>query len=119
MHSELGLAIRKHRAIIVLVAVFTTFVNLLGLTGSLFMLQVYDRVLPSRSEPTLLMLFLVVALLFAAMGLLDLIRGQVGARIGAALQSDLDERVFKVTLSPPPSACKAVDFHPEVSQLDA
>ncbi len=107
MHSELGLAIRKHRAAIVLVAVFTTFVNLLGLTGSLFMLQVYDRVLPSRSEPTLLMLFLLVALLFGAMGLLDLIRGQVGARIGAALQSDLDERVFKASLSPPPSAYMA------------
>lgn len=107
MHSELGLAIRKYRPAIVLVAVFTTFVNLLGLTGSLFMLQVYDRVLPSRSEPTLLMLFLLVALLFGAMGLLDLIRGQVGARIGAALQSDLDERVFKASLSPPPSAYMA------------
>lgn len=102
MRSELGLAIRKHRTAIVLVVVFSIFVNLLGLTGSLFMLQVYDRVLPSRSEPTLLMLFLVVAMLFAAMGLLDMIRGQVGARIGATLQTDLDARVFKASLSPPP-----------------
>lgn len=101
MRSELGLAIRKHRTAIVLVVVFSIFVNLLGLTGSLFMLQVYDRVLPSRSEPTLLMLFLVVALLFAAMGLLDMLRGQVGARIGATLQTDLDARVFKASLSPP------------------
>ena len=107
MHSELGSATRKHLTAIVLIAVFTTFVNLLGLTGSLFMLQVYDRVLPSRSEPTLLLLFLLVALLFGAMGLLDLIRGQIGARIGAALQSDLDARVFKASLAPPPSAQKA------------
>lgn len=80
--------------------------NLLGLTGSLFMLQVYDRVLPSRSEPTLLLLLVLVVGLYGAMGLLDLIRGQVGARIGAALQSDLDEPVFRATLAPPPSALK-------------
>jgi ATP-binding cassette subfamily C protein len=70
------------------------------------MLQVYDRVLPSRSEPTLVLLLLLVVLLYGSMGLLDLIRGQVGARIGAALQSDLDGPVFRATLMPPPDAGK-------------
>ncbi|MFO1174412.1 MAG: type I secretion system permease/ATPase [Paracoccaceae bacterium] len=95
---------RRHRPAVAFLALFTTFVNLLGLTGSLFMLQVYDRVLPSRSEPTLVMLLLLVVGLYAALGLLDLIRGQIGARIGAALQAELDEPVFRATLAPPPGA---------------
>lgn len=107
LQSQLGAALAKHQLAIMLVALFSTFVNLLGLTGSLFMLQVYDRVLPSRSEPTLIMLVLLVAGLFAAMGLLDLLRGQVGGRIGASLQSELDARVFRASLSPPPAQGKA------------
>lgn len=99
-------AVRKHKGALLLVGLFTSFVNLLGLTGSLFMLQVYDRVLPSRSEPTLVLLLLLVVLLYASMALLDLIRGQVGGRIGAALQSDLDGPVFRATLMPPPEAQK-------------
>lgn len=106
MGTELGRALRAHRLAIALVAVFSTFVNLLGLTGSMFMLQVYDRVLPSRSEPTLVLLTVLVIVLFAAMGLLDLLRGQVGARIGAALQSAFDERVFRASLAPAPSMAK-------------
>jgi ATP-binding cassette subfamily C protein len=99
-------ALARHRPALLLVALFTSFVNLLGLTGSLFMLQVYDRVLPSRSEPTLVLLLLLVVLLYGSMALLDLIRGQVGGRIGAALQSDLDGSVFQATLMPPPDAGK-------------
>lgn len=100
LQSELAKVLGKHRKAMLLVGLFTTFVNLLGLTGSLFMLQVYDRVLPSRSEPTLVMLILLIILLFLSMGLLDSVRGQIGARIGAALQSDLDERVFSAVLVP-------------------
>nr|WP_274963798.1 diguanylate cyclase [Thioclava electrotropha] len=50
----------------VLVAIFAAFINLLVLAGPLFMLQVYDRVLPARSLPTLINLFLLVAFLFTA-----------------------------------------------------
>ena len=46
------------------IALFSAFVNLLMLTGPLFMLQVYDRVLTSRSEATLVALVLIVAFLF-------------------------------------------------------
>lgn len=86
--KPLAEATRKHRSAVLLIALFTTFVNVLGLTGSLFMLQVYDRVLPSRSEPTLVVLFLLVVLLYGSMALLDLVRGQVGARVGAAVQTE-------------------------------
>lgn len=76
------------------VFLFSVFVNILMLTGPLFMLQVYDRVLASRSEETLAALFLLVGLLYGLMGLLDYARGRVLARFGARFQTSLDSRVF-------------------------
>jgi PrtD family type I secretion system ABC transporter len=80
------------------IAVFSVFVNLLMLTGPLYMLQIYDRVLASRSEETLLSLTLLIAALFAIMGLLDYIRSRVAARAGATFQARLDPRVFAAVL---------------------
>ncbi|WP_120633984.1 type I secretion system permease/ATPase [Ruegeria sp. EL01] len=77
---------------------FSVFVNLLMLTGPLFMLQVYDRVLGSRAVETLTALFLLVALLYSLMAMLDFARGRIVARFGARFQSQLDERVFDATL---------------------
>ena len=65
------------------VGVFSFAVNLLMLTGPLFMMQVYDRVLASRSVETLTALFLLVVFLFLLMGLLDLARNRVMARVAA------------------------------------
>jgi ATP-binding cassette subfamily C protein len=76
------------------VALFSGAINLLALTGSVFMLQVYDRVIPSRSVPTLIGLALVTAGLYAFQGLLDLIRTRMMVRIGASLHEQLSERVF-------------------------
>ncbi|MEP1199510.1 type I secretion system permease/ATPase [Tateyamaria sp.] len=80
------------------VFLFSVFVNILTLTGPLFMLQVYDRVLGSRSEETLVALFILVAALYALMGCLDYARGRVLARFGARFQSSLDDRVFDAVL---------------------
>lgn len=80
------------------VGLFSVFVNLLMLTGPLFMLQVYDRVLASRSEETLVALLVLVAGLYALMGVLDYARGRVAARIGASFQARLDRRVFSGAL---------------------
>lgn len=74
--------------------VFSVFVNLLMLTGPLFMLQVYDRVLGSRSEETLVSLTLLVIALYGMMGLLEYARSMVFGRFGARFQTALDERVF-------------------------
>lgn len=81
------------------VFLFSVFVNLLMLTGPLFMLQVYDRVLGSRAEETLIALFLLVGALYALMGLLDYARGRVLARFGAQFQTELDDRVFDAELT--------------------
>ncbi|MFT0859061.1 type I secretion system permease/ATPase [Ancylobacter sp. G4_0304] len=81
------------------IGVFSVFVNLLVLTGPLFMLQVYDRVLPSRSEATLVVLVGLVVGLYFAMGLLDHIRGRLAARIGARFQERFDGRVFQAQIN--------------------
>ena len=78
--------------------VFSVFVNLLMLTGPLFMLQVYDRVLSSRSEETLVALFLLVTLLFALMAGLDFVRGRILLRVGVGIQRTVDPHVFHAVL---------------------
>lgn len=80
------------------VLAFSMLVNLLMLTGPLFMLQLYDRVLASRSEATLVALFALVAFLYGMLTLLDHARGRIAARIGAAFQARLDRRVFDTAL---------------------
>ena len=85
---------RNGTGLLIAVFLFSVFVNILMLTGPLFMLQVYDRVLASRSEETLVALSLLVALLYGLMGFLDYARGRVLARFGARFQTSLDDRVF-------------------------
>jgi len=77
---------------------FSVFSNLLMLTGPLFMLQVYDRVLASRSEETLVALFALVAILYLFYWLLEYARGRVMARAGARLQSAMNAPVFHAIL---------------------
>lgn len=77
---------------------FSSFVNLLMLTGPIFMLQVYDRVLGSWSEETLVTLFLLVTFLYGTMAVLDYARGRILSRFGARVQDHLDKRVFELTL---------------------
>jgi len=69
-------------------------INVLYLTGSLFMLEVYDRVLPSRSVPTLVGLVILAAAMYMVQGVLDLLRGRILGRIGTALDEALNHRVF-------------------------
>ncbi|MEM6577259.1 MAG: type I secretion system permease/ATPase [Pseudomonadota bacterium] len=78
---------------IVPIIVFSIVANLLILTGPLFMLQVYDRVLNSGSEETLAVLFSLVLALYAVMALLDICRARLSARIGARVQAQYDPLV--------------------------
>src|SRR6202042_3718418 len=83
------------------VGVISFMINLLYLTGSLFMLEVYDRVLPSRSVPTLIGLAILAGGLYLAQGLLDLLRGRILGRIGTALDESLNRRVFETMVRLP------------------
>src|SRR5215469_2700729 len=71
------------------VAVFSGVVNLLTLSGSLYMLQVYDRVIPSRNVATLLGLSLLVVLAYLLLGYFDALRTRMLSRIGALFDADL------------------------------
>jgi PrtD family type I secretion system ABC transporter len=99
--SELGEALRACRSAFIGVGVMSCMINLLYLTGSLFMLEVYDRVLPSRSVPTLVGLILLAGFLYAAQGVLDLIRGRILGRIGTSLDETLNARVFDIVVRLP------------------
>ena len=96
--SELRDVRRELRGIMVTVGLFSVFMNLLMLTGPLFMLQTYDRVLSARSESTLVALVGLMAFMFLIMGLLDWARGRLLTRMGARFQARLDRRVFNAIL---------------------
>ena len=99
--SELGEALRACRSAFIGVGVMSCVINLLYLTGSIFMLEIYDRVLPSRSVPTLVGLVILAGGLYIAQGILDLIRGRILARIGTSLDEALSGRVFETVVRLP------------------
>ena len=96
--DELNASRRDMRGLLMMAFVFSIFVNILMLTGPLYMLQVYDRVLGSQSVPTLWALTALMAFLFLIMGILDYTRGRIMARIGARMQERLDRRVFAAAM---------------------
>jgi ATP-binding cassette subfamily C protein PrsD len=91
---ELSAALAACRSAFIGTALISGMSNILMLTGAMFMLEVYDRVLPSRSMATLVGLVVLVAGLYAALGILDAIRARVLARIGGALDEKLSGRVY-------------------------
>lgn len=93
--SELAKAIFSCRTAALSIGLFSGLSNILMLTGAFFMLQVYDRVLPSGSVPTLVALAILVSLLYAALAALDLIRSRILVRIGALLDEALGVRVYE------------------------
>jgi ATP-binding cassette subfamily C protein len=99
--TELGDALHACRNAFIGVGAMSCVINMLYLTGSIFMLEVYDRVLPSRSVPTLVGLAMLATGLYAAQGSLDLIRGRILGRIGTSLDEALNARVFDTVVRLP------------------
>jgi ATP-binding cassette subfamily C protein len=93
--SALASALSGCRNAFIGIGVMSGMINILYLTGSFFMLEVYDRVLPSRSVPTLAGLVVLAVGLYMAQAVLDLIRGRILVRIGASLDESLSARVFE------------------------
>ena len=91
--SELAEALSSCRSAFVSIGLFSGMINVLMLTGAFFMLQIYDRVLPSRSVPTLVALAILVGVLFAFLAILDMIRNRMLVRIGGSLDQALSGRV--------------------------
>src|SRR5918997_6387507 len=99
--SELAQALASCRGAFLSVGLFSGVINILMLTGSIYMLQVYDRVLPSRSVPTLVGLTLLIIFLFGLQGMLDFVRQRLLTRIGSTLDSELSSRIFGVIVTLP------------------
>ena len=91
-------ALASCRTAFLAVALFSALVNVLMLTGSIYMLQVYDRVLPSRSVPTLVALSIIVAVLYALLGMFDWLRQRILSRIGVMLDRRLSAPVIATML---------------------
>src|SRR3984885_9500942 len=92
--SELGAALAACRRAFLAIALFSGMSNVLMLSGALFMLEIYDRVLPSRSVPTLVALLVLVTVLYAAQGVIDAIRSRILVRVGNSLDEALSLRVY-------------------------
>ena len=92
--NELVAALRACRRAILALAIASILINVLYLTGSFYMLEVYDRVLTSRSVSTLVGLTVLALGLYVFQGVLDLLRGRILVRIGRSLGQNLSARVF-------------------------
>src|SRR5262245_45922771 len=92
--SEIATALMSCRSAFISIGLFSGMSNLLMLTGAIFMLEIYDRVLPSRSVPTLVALIIVATFMYAILGILDLIRSRILVRIGSYLDESISGRVY-------------------------
>ncbi|MEP2980977.1 MAG: type I secretion system permease/ATPase [Lentilitoribacter sp.] len=82
------------RFIFIVICLFSIFINILGLVGPFFMLQVYDRVIPSGSVETLVALAIIVFCLYYLYGFLDVVRGRLFVRLGSIVEQSLSKQVF-------------------------
>src|SRR3984893_3528762 len=117
--SELGAALASCRGAFVAIGLVSGLSNVLMLTGAVFMLEVYDRVLPSRSVPTLIGIAILAGGLYAAQGILDLIRSRVWVRIGSALDEDVSGRLFDTILRLPMKVANVRDGLQPLRDLDS
>jgi PrtD family type I secretion system ABC transporter len=97
--TPLGRAMQGVRSTLFTVAFFSFFINVLALTSSVYMLQVYDRVLASRSEATLLYLTLFATACLVTLAGLEVVRSRLLVRLGASFDAQMSGRVFNKTLS--------------------
>jgi PrtD family type I secretion system ABC transporter len=116
--SELTQALTACRGAFIGVGVFSGVSNILMLTGAVFMMEIYDRVLPSRSVPTLVALCIIAAVLFVALGVLDSIRSRIMVRIGASLDDALSARVYETLIRLPLRAGGRSDALQPLRDLD-
>lgn len=86
---------------LIAVAIASALINLLYLTSSFFMLQIYDRVIPSRSIPTLVALCLLALMLYAFQGAFELARSRMLTRVAGIFDEALGARIFKTVVKAP------------------
>jgi PrtD family type I secretion system ABC transporter len=106
------------RGVLVGLGLMTAMLNVLYLTGSFFMLEVYDRVVPSRSVPTLIGLAALVGALYAFQAFLDILRGRILVRIGEWLDRAFSGRAYDIVVRWPLRARASGDGLQPLRDLD-
>ena len=104
-NETLQAALTSAKRLLIRAGVFSLFANLLMLSGPIYMLQIYDRVLSSRSIETLVVLTLLIFFLFAAFGALDFVRAAILARTGTMFENDVQNLTFDLSMD----AARAAD----------
>jgi PrtD family type I secretion system ABC transporter len=94
--DELRAVTRASRGTFITTGIFSSLVNILMLTGPMFMMQIYDRVLTSGSVPTLIALIIIVMALYTYYGFLEYLRSRLLVRVGRRVEETLRNRVFDV-----------------------
>ncbi|QGY02464.1 type I secretion system permease/ATPase [Methylobacterium mesophilicum SR1.6/6] len=95
---EFWAAVNAGRACLITVMIVSGLINLLMLTAPIFMLQVYDRVLPSRSIATLVGLAGITLMLLVIQGVFEIFRARILSRFGRLVDERLGPRIFRTLL---------------------
>ena len=93
---DIDAALLRYRSLFWVIALFSGVINLMTVVPAIYMMQVFDRVMASRNETTLLLLTILALGLFLLSSLVEWIRGQVMIKMSAGIDADLGERLFGV-----------------------
>jgi len=115
---ELAAAFDGFRGAVLAVSVIAGIINLLALTGSLYMLQIYDRVLSSHSVPTLVSLSVLMLVLYAFYGVLDLLRNQASGRAAVLFDRRIAGPVHAVVVNLPLKGASRSMAHQPMRDVD-
>lgn len=94
--SRLGQAIRRYKSAFITVGILSAVLNVLLLGGSIYMMLVYDSVLPSHSLPTLFSLLAMIVVVYAFQAMFDAMRTRILSDVGGALDRELAPEVQRV-----------------------
>lgn len=117
--NSVSRALRRRLGVLTIAGLISGLINLLALTGSFYMLQVYDRVLPSHSVQTLVGLSILLVLLYIAYGLLDFFRARIMSRVGIGFDREIAGTAFSVVQFLPLRTRGSGDGLQPVRDLDA
>jgi len=116
--GDIRRALKSNVAAFIGIGLLSAIINVLYLTASFFMLEVYDRVIPSHSVPTLIGLGIIALALYAFQGAFDVIRGRVLLRIGASVDESLRGQAFDALVRLPLLAGSRAEAAQPVRHLD-
>jgi len=116
--DPVALALRGSARRMAGIAVFSRVINVLMLSGSLYMLQVYDRVIPSRNVATLLGLSLMVLFAYLVQGYFDALRARMLCRVATLFDAGLQDSIHTALATLPLRGVKPMLMQQPLRDLD-